>query len=164
MKSPQRSRLPIRMAAALAALLGVGVPAGAQSWPERPLTMVIPFAAGGAVDIMGRILGARLSEILGQRVIIENAGGAGGMNGADRVAKAAPDGYEFVLGSVGTHAQNQSLYKKPLYNAALDFAPVVLIAETPLVMVARKDLPANDLQQFKGCSTLTDAGPCLLAP
>ena len=148
MKSPQRSRLPIRMAAALAALLGVGVPAGAQSWPERPLTMVIPFAAGGAVDIMGRILGARLSEILGQRVIIENAGGAGGMSGAYRVAKAAPDGYEFVLGSVGTHAQNQSLYKKPLYNAALDFAPVVLIAETPLVMVARKDLPANDLQEF----------------
>jgi len=109
---------------------------------------VIPFAAGGAVDVMGRILGARLSEVLGQRVIIENVGGAGGMSGAYRVVKATPDGYEFVLGSVGTHAQNQSLYKKPLYNAALDFAPVVLIAETPLIMVARKDLPADNLQQF----------------
>ena len=133
----------IRMLAALALLAAASAPAAAQTWPERPLTMVIPFAAGGAVDIMGRILAARLGEVLGQRVIIENIGGAGGMSGAYRVAKAAPDGYEFVLGSVGTHAQNQSLYKKPLYNAATDFAPVALIAETPLVMVARKDLPAT---------------------
>jgi tripartite-type tricarboxylate transporter receptor subunit TctC len=144
---------PIRMLAApalaaLALLAAASVPAAAQNWPERPLTMVIPFAAGGAVDIMGRILAARLGEILGQRVIIENVGGAGGMSGAYRVAKATPDGYEFVLGSVGTHAQNQSLYKKPLYNAATDFAPVVLIAETPLVMVARRDLPASNLPEF----------------
>jgi tripartite-type tricarboxylate transporter receptor subunit TctC len=143
--SPAKSRT---MAAALAILLAASAPVRAQTWPERPLTMVIPFAAGGAVDIMGRILAARLSEILGQRVIIENVGGAGGMSGAYRVVKAAPDGYEFVLGSVGTHAQNQSLYKKPLYNAATDFAPVVLIAETPLVMVARKDLPASNLPEF----------------
>src|SRR5260221_7746118 len=105
MKSPNRSAmrmkspLPMRMVAALAALIAACVPARAQSWPERPLTMVIPFAAGGAVDIMGRILAARLSEILRQRVVIENAGGAGGMSGAYRVSKAAPDGYEFVLGS-----------------------------------------------------------------
>jgi tripartite-type tricarboxylate transporter receptor subunit TctC len=143
--SPAKSRT---MAAALAILLAASAPVRTQTWPERPLTMVIPFAAGGAVDIMGRILAARLSEILGQRVIIENVGGAGGMSGAYRVVKAAPDGYEFVLGSVGTHAQNQSLYKKPLYNAATDFAPVVLIAETPLVMVARKDLPASNLPEF----------------
>jgi tripartite-type tricarboxylate transporter receptor subunit TctC len=143
-----RSSAPVRMLAALAVMAAAGAPACAQGWPERPVTMVIPFAAGGAVDIMGRILAARLGEILGQRVIIENVGGAGGMSGAYRVAKAAPDGYEFVLGSVGTHAQNQSLYKKPLYNAAVDFAPVVLIAETPLVMVARKDLPASNLQEF----------------
>jgi tripartite-type tricarboxylate transporter receptor subunit TctC len=110
--------------------------------------MVIPFAAGGAVDVMGRILGARLGEILGQRVIIENVGGAGGMTGSYRVAKAIPDGYEFVLGSVGTHAYSQSLYKKPLYNAVTDFAPVALVAELPLIMVARKDLPANNLQEF----------------
>ena len=139
---------PIRMLAVLAMLAAASAPAVAQNWPERPVTMVIPFAAGGAVDIMGRILAARLGEVLGQRVIIENVGGAGGMSGAYRVAKAAPDGYEFVLGSVGTHAQNQSLYKKPLYNAATDFAPVVLIAETPLVMVARRDLPASNLQEF----------------
>jgi len=140
------------MIAGLAALLAASAPAyaqtSAQAWPTRPLTMIIPFAAGGAVDVMGRILGARLSEVLGQQVIIENVGGAGGMMGSARVAKSPPDGYQFVLGSVGTHAQNQSLYKKPLYNAATDFAPVGLIAETPLVMVARKDLPANNLQEF----------------
>jgi tripartite-type tricarboxylate transporter receptor subunit TctC len=110
--------------------------------------MVIPFAPGGAVDVMGRILSARLTEVLGQQVIVENVGGAGGATGAYRVVKAAPDGYEMVLGSVGTHAQNQSLYKKPLYDAATDFAPVGLIAEVPLVLVARKTLPANDLQAF----------------
>jgi tripartite-type tricarboxylate transporter receptor subunit TctC len=146
-KRPQmRSLIPVRIMAAFAVL--ASAPALAQSWPERPLTMVIPFAAGGAVDVMGRILAARLTEILGQRVIIDNVGGAGGMSGAYRVAKATPDGYEFVLGSIGTHAQNQSLYKKPLYNAAADFAPAVLIAETPLIMAARKDLPANNLPEF----------------
>jgi tripartite-type tricarboxylate transporter receptor subunit TctC len=156
MTSPNRAQMrpgmrtldPIRLLAALAVLATTSAPAAAQSWPERPLNMVIPFAAGGAVDVMGRILAARLTEILGQRVIIENVGGAGGMSGAYRVAKATPDGYEFVLGSVGTHAQNQSLYKKPLYNAAVDFAPVALIAETPLIMAARKDLPANNLPEF----------------
>jgi tripartite-type tricarboxylate transporter receptor subunit TctC len=130
------------------AIAAAGTPVAAQTWPQRPLTMVIPFAPGGAVDVMGRILAARLSEVLGQRVVIENVGGAGGMSGAYRVAKATPDGYEFVLGSVGTHAQSQSLYKKPLYNAATDFAPVALIAELPLILVARKDLPANNLQEF----------------
>jgi tripartite-type tricarboxylate transporter receptor subunit TctC len=136
------------MMAALAILTAAGTPAAAQTWPERPITMVIPFAPGGAVDVMGRILAARLTEVLGQRVIVENVGGAGGMSGASRVAKAAPDGYELVLGSVGTHAQSQSLYKKPLYNAASDFAPVALVAELPLIVVARKDLPANNLQEF----------------
>jgi tripartite-type tricarboxylate transporter receptor subunit TctC len=135
--------LPLSLAAAFAA-----ASAWAQSWPERPVTMVIPFAAGGAVDVMGRILAPRLGEVLGQRVIIENVAGAGGMSGAYRVAKANPDGYELVLGSVGTHAHSQSLYKKPLYNAVTDFAPVALIAELPLVLVARKDLPADNLREF----------------
>ena len=126
----------------------VPAPGVAQDWPTRPITMVVPFAAGGATDVIGRILNPHLSEILGQQVIIENIGGAGGMIGAHRVAKAAPDGYQFVLGTAGTHAQNQTLYKHPLYNAATDFAPVVLVAEQPLVLIARKDLPANNLQEF----------------
>ena len=81
-------------------------------------------------------------------MVVENVGGAGGMNGSKRVADASPDGYTFVLGTVGTHAQNQSLYKHPIYNAATDFTPVGLIAEVPIVLIARKDLPANDLKEF----------------
>ena len=96
--------------------------ANAQDWPTRPVTMVIPFGAGGAVDAMARIIAPRLSQILGQQVVIENIGGAGGMTGAARIAKAPPDGYQFIYGNTGTHAINQTLYKKPLYNAATDFA------------------------------------------
>ena len=80
--------------------------------------------------------------------MVKNVPGAGGMTGSNSVAKAAPDGYEFVLGSLGTHAMNQTLYKKPLYDAATDFAPVALISEVGLVLVTRKDLPPNNLQQF----------------
>jgi len=122
--------------------------AAAQSWPTRPVSMVVPFAPGGSVDVMARILSGRLSEALGQQVIIENIGGAGGMIGSARVAKAPPDGYEFVLGHGGTHAQNQTLYKHPLYDAATDFAPVALIAEQPTVLVTRKDLPPDSLPEF----------------
>jgi tripartite-type tricarboxylate transporter receptor subunit TctC len=132
----------------LAALLSAIAPAAAQDWPQRPVTMVVSFAAGGGADVMGRILAQRLSEILGQQVLVENVGGAGGMTGTNRVARAVPDGYQLALGSVGTHAYNQTLYKKPLYNAATDFAPVALIAETPQVLVARKDFPAGDLRAF----------------
>jgi len=110
--------------------------------------MVVPFAAGSASDTVGRILAARLSEVLGQQVIIENIGGAGGMTGAARVAKAAPDGYQIVLGGVDTFAQNQTLYKKPLYNSVGDFAPVALMVEQPLVLLVRNDLPVHNLKEF----------------
>ena len=123
-------------------------PAVAQEWPSRPVTLVVPFAAGGPIDTIGRILATRLAELLGQQVIVENVGGAGGMTGTARVAKATPDGYQVVLGNVGTHAGNQTLYRHPLYNAATDFAPVILVVELPLVLVARKDLPADDLPGF----------------
>jgi tripartite-type tricarboxylate transporter receptor subunit TctC len=122
--------------------------AAAQSWPIRPLTMVIPFGPGSGIDVLGRILAPPLSEILGQQVVVENVGGAGGMTGTARVARAVPDGYQFVLGNVGTHAQNQSLYARPLYNAAGDFAPVVLIADTPQVLISRADLPADNFREF----------------
>jgi len=120
----------------------------AQTYPARPMTMIIPFAAGGPTDVLGRIMGQRMSEILGQQVVVENVGGAGGMTGSKRVADAAPDGYAFVLGTVGTHAQSQTMYKKPLYHAATDFTPVALIAEVPIVLITHKDLPVNNLQQF----------------
>lgn len=123
-------------------------PAPAEEWPSRPLTMVVPFAAGGGADLLGRILAPALSELLGQPVTIENVGGGGGMTGALRVSRATPDGYQFVLGTTGTHAHSQSLYKNPLYQAASDFTPVALVAEQPILLVARKDLPADNLQEF----------------
>lgn len=136
------------IAAALAACLGWVGAAQAQNYPNRPITLIIPFAAGGPTDVLGRAMGQKLGEILGQTVVVENVGGAGGMLGGARLAKAAPDGYTIGLGTVGTHAQNQTLYKKPLYHAANDFTPVALIAELPIVLIARKDLPANNLKEF----------------
>jgi len=128
--------------------------ATAQDWPQRPVTMIVPFAAGSGTDILGRIIGSRLSEVLGQQVVIEDMGGAGGMNGSSRTAKAAPDGYTFVLGNVGTHAQNQTLYKSPLYSAMTDFEPVGLVADLPPVLITRPDMPANNLKEFAAYAKL----------
>jgi tripartite-type tricarboxylate transporter receptor subunit TctC len=122
--------------------------AQAQNFPNRPLTMVAPFAPGGTTDAIARILAEGLRIELGQPVIVENIGGAGGVTGANRVAKTAPDGYQFVLGSLGTHAQSQSFYKRLLYNAATDFSPVALVVDQSIVLVARKDFPSDNLQQF----------------
>ena len=138
----------IRIIAAVGALVAATAPAAAQDWPTRPLTMVVPFAAGGAFDVMGRVFTPRMSESLGQQVIVENIGAAAGIVGTSRVAKAVPDGYTFLLGSVGTHAYNATLYKKLPYNPASDFAPVALFAEQPMVLITRKDFPANNLQEF----------------
>jgi tripartite-type tricarboxylate transporter receptor subunit TctC len=138
----------VPLIAIAAAFLAAAAPAAAQPWPGRTMTMVVPFAAGGASDAIARILAQGLQAELGQSVVVENVGGAGGMLGASRVARAAPDGYQMVLGNVGTHAQNQSLYKKPLYHAATDFAPVALVTYQSLVLVVRKDFPADDLQTF----------------
>lgn len=133
---------------ATASLLAVGTVAQAEEWPARPITMINPFAAGGPNDVLARLFAQRMGELLGQPVVLENVGGAGGMNGADRVAKAAPDGYTFLLGTVGTQAQNQTLFKKPAYNSTTDFDPVALVIEAPLVLVARKDFPAKDMKEF----------------
>src|SRR5260370_15645829 len=133
---------------ALVAALSASAPAAAQDWPTRPVTMVVPFAAGSGSDILGRTVGPGLAEKLGATVIVEDVGGAGGMIGAARVMKANPDGYQLLLATAGTHAINQTLYKKPLYNAATDFAPVALVASTPILLVARKDLPADNLAEF----------------
>jgi tripartite-type tricarboxylate transporter receptor subunit TctC len=144
-----RKRIIAAILAGAFGLLSGPAPARAQeSWPSRPLTMVVPFAAGGPVDLLGRIVGQYLGAQLGVPVVIENFPGAGGMPGSQRVARATPDGTTFLLGSIGTHALNQSLYKRPLYNAATDFAPVALIAQVPLVLITRTDFPARDLAQF----------------
>jgi tripartite-type tricarboxylate transporter receptor subunit TctC len=143
-----RKRIWLPALGAFAAALAVSAGAHAQSWPTRPVTMVVPFAAGGPIDTVARIVAPSLAETLGQSVIIENVGGAGGMTGALRVAKAPPDGYQFVLGNVGTHAVSQSLPRNPPYDALADFAPVALFADLSLVLVARRDLPASNLAEF----------------
>ena len=137
-----------RLLLTLTLVLAVLAPAAAQEWPSRTITLVVPFTPGGGVDISARLQAQALGEILGQNVIVENIGGGGGMTAGVRVAHAAPDGYTFMIGNTGTHAYNQTLYKKPLYNSVTDFTPVGLISESPRILNARKDLPVNGLQEF----------------
>jgi tripartite-type tricarboxylate transporter receptor subunit TctC len=142
-------RRPALLRDAIAIGLGLALaPAEAETWPTRPMTMVVPVAAGGTADPIARVLAAGLSEQLGQQVIIENVGGAGGMTGTNRVAKGAADGYQFVFGTSGSFAQSQTFYKHPLYNTVTEFAPVALVAQQPNVLVTRKDMPVQNLQEF----------------
>src|SRR4051812_45730433 len=108
----------------VASLALANAPAQAQNFPTRPMTMIVPFAAGGPQDVLGRLMAQRMSEVLGQQIIIENIGGAGGVNGTKRVADAQPNGYTMGIGTVGTHAHNQTLYKRPAYDSSNDFSPV----------------------------------------
>jgi tripartite-type tricarboxylate transporter receptor subunit TctC len=138
----------VRMSLPALCLFALANAAQAQTYPNRPLTLVVPFAAGGGVDVNARILAQRMGEQLGETIVVENIGAAAGMAGGARVAKAAPDGYTFEIGNVGTHAYNQTLYKKPLYNAVTDFTPVGLATESPRILIARKDLPVSNLQEL----------------
>ena len=119
----------------------------AQDYPSRPITVVVPFAAGGAFDVLAAS-SLRTWRSLGQAVIVENMGGGGGTTGVKRVIAAEPDGYTVLFGTVGTHAYNQTIYKKRRYDAVTDFTPVTLFSEQPMVLVARKDLPAEALPDF----------------
>ena len=134
--------------AAVAALLLLTGPIAAQDWPTRPVTMVIPFAAGGGIDGSGRLQAQKMSELLGQTIVVENVGAAAGTIGSQRVAKAAPDGYTFLMGNSGTHAYSQGMRKHPLYNSITDFAPIGLVTESPRILIARKNLPVKNLQEF----------------
>jgi len=141
--------MPIaRTLAAVALIVAASVGAAAQDWPSRPVTLVVPFAPGSGSDVLARVLSPRLGDRLGAMVVVENVGGAGGMTGAARIAKAAPDGYQMLQASLGTYALNQTLYKKPLYNSVTDFTPVALVASTPILLVTRKDLPVGNLREF----------------
>jgi tripartite-type tricarboxylate transporter receptor subunit TctC len=130
------------------AIAVAAAPATAQDWPTRPVTMVVTFAAGTAGDVVGRILSGPLGEALGRTVIIDNVPGGGGITGSARIAKATPDGYQFMVGTVGTHAIAPTLYKSPPYDAVTDFTPVGLLLEQPIVLLVRKELPAATLQEF----------------
>jgi tripartite-type tricarboxylate transporter receptor subunit TctC len=125
-------------------------PATAQgTYPNRPVRVIVPFVAGGTTDIFARLLGEKLSQSLGQQFVIENRGGAGGNIGTDAVAKAEPDGYTLVMGTVGTHAINASLYTKMPYDPLTDFAPVAYAAGVPnLMVVSPKNVKATTVQEF----------------
>jgi tripartite-type tricarboxylate transporter receptor subunit TctC len=127
-----------------AAVLTVAVPAAAQTrpqaWPRRPLTMVVPYAPGGSTDLIARLVAPGLAAALDQPVLIENMSGVGGIAGVSRVAKAAADGYEFVVGNVGTHAQNQFLFAYPPYDAAVEFTVAARLVDQAMLIAVRPDL------------------------
>jgi len=133
---------------ALLVLVALATPASAEDWPTRPVTMVVPFAAGGPMDTLARILQPTLGETLGKPIIIENQPGGGGMTGSLRVAQAAADSHLFVLASIGTHAIGYSMHSKPPYHPARDFQPVIFIADAPLMLMTKNDLPPNNLKEF----------------
>jgi tripartite-type tricarboxylate transporter receptor subunit TctC len=139
--------LRILLTFAAAAVLAPGQ-VTAQDWPTRSVTMVVAFAPGGPLDGLARNLQPYLGEVLGQQVIIENVPGGGGITGSLRVANADVDSHMFTLGSIGTHAISQSMHMTPPYDARTDFVPVILVADAPQVLFARKDLPASNLREF----------------
>ena len=138
----------LAFAIAVAASIAVVAPGHGEDWPVRPVTFVVPYAAGGPNDAQAQVLAARMSELLHQQIVIENVGGAGGMTGANRVAKAAPDGYTMLLAGLAIFGQIPTFYKKPPYNPVTDFEPVALIADSARILITRKDLPASTLPEF----------------
>jgi tripartite-type tricarboxylate transporter receptor subunit TctC len=133
------------MIAAAAAALLAAAPTQAQQYPQRPISMIVPFAAGGPTDVLARVLGQHMSQTLGQSIIVEDVTGAGGTLGSAKAAKASPDGYTLVMGNIGTHAASVGLYPKLPYNPSSDFEPIMVIATTPMVLVVKKDLPVSTL-------------------
>jgi tripartite-type tricarboxylate transporter receptor subunit TctC len=152
----------------LAFVVGAGAALNAQAedqYPSRPITMVVPFAAGGPTDILGRVIAQAISPTLGQQVVVEDVTGAGGTIGATKAARAAPDGYTMVMGNLGTHAASLGIYKDLPYDPRTDFEPVILVASTPMVLVTRKSLPLHTLdevvayaKEHKGKTTMGSAG------
>src|SRR4051794_25806825 len=146
----QKAIITLAAAAAFAALSNSAQAQGAPNavYPDRPITLVVPYAAGGPVDTIARIQAARMSEILGQQIIIENVGGAGGMTGTARVAKSPPDGYTVLLSGSAVLTQNPTFHKKSSYDPVADFDQVGLFSDSARVLIARKDLPPNDFKEF----------------
>src|SRR5438132_7645074 len=129
-------------------LLAAPLEASAQSYPSRPITVVVPFPAGGPSDVVARIVTEQMGKILGQSMVIGNVGGAGGTIGSARVAAASSDGYTLLAGSMGSHVAAPVLTPNLKYDAERDFAPIGFTAQSPAVIVARKDFPADNLRQF----------------
>jgi tripartite-type tricarboxylate transporter receptor subunit TctC len=138
----------IAIAAATFCATGQAQAQAAGTYPSKPIHIVVTFTSGGAPDILARLIGDKLSTTWGQPVIVDNKPGAGGNIGADFVAKAAPDGYNLVLGTVGTHSINGALYKNMPYDMVKDFTPITLLASTPNMLVINNDVPAKNLNEF----------------
>lgn len=138
--------MPARTLAA--ALFALAVPAFAQSWPAKPVTLVVPFAPGGGTDITARTIAARLTAKWGQSMVVENRGGAGGILGADAVARAKPDGYTLLMANVGVTSINPALYTKLPYNPDTAFTPVSLVCELPFVLMASPSFPPNSIKEL----------------
>jgi tripartite-type tricarboxylate transporter receptor subunit TctC len=145
MRPPLRYFLPVLVAATICAIAGTAV---AQSFPTRPITLIVPFTAGGTTDVTARIVAEHMSRTLGQQVVIENIGGAGGTIASVRAMRAAPDGYTILMGQMGTHAAAVAIYPNLAYRPDVDFEPIGLASAIPAIIVARKDFPANDLRTF----------------
>ena len=141
-------RLSSAFAGIVCAAIAAASTANAQRYPVRPITVIVPFAAGGPTDVLARVLGQHMSQSLGQQIVVENVTGAGGTIGAARVAKSAPDGYTTVMGNLGTHAASVGLYKNLSYNPHTDFEPVMLVATTPMILLVNKNLPVATLPDF----------------
>ncbi len=140
-----------RIVLAATAVLGLSlVSAQAQTYPTKPITMIVPFAAGGPTDIIARIAGEHMSRTLGQQIVIENVAGAGGTTGITRASQATADGYTIMMGHMGTHGAAPALYPNLKYDPAKDFEPIGLAAGTPILIVAKKTIPAKDLKEFNG--------------
>src|SRR5215203_3856548 len=145
------SKCLFRVVATFAAIASAVAPASAQSdYPRRPITLVVPFAAGGPTDVIARIVGEHMSRTLGQQLVVENVVGAGGTTASTRAARAAPDGYTIEMGHMGTHAASVALYPNLAYKPDSDFAPIGMAAGTPVLILARKDFPPKDLTEFAG--------------
>jgi tripartite-type tricarboxylate transporter receptor subunit TctC len=121
---------------------------GRAAYPERPITLIVPFAAGGPTDVVARIVGENMSRTLGQQIVVENVAGAGGTTGSTRAAQAAPDGYTLIMGHMGTHGAAPAVYPDLKYDPAKSFQPIGMAAGTPILIVAKKAFPAKDLKEF----------------
>jgi tripartite-type tricarboxylate transporter receptor subunit TctC len=137
-----------KLAAAAVALALSATSAFAQAYPTKPITLIVPFAAGGPTDIVARIVGEHFSKSLGQQIVVENVAGAGGTTGITRGAQAPADGYTIMMGHMGTHGAAPALYPNMKYDPAKDFAPIGLTAGTPILIVSKKGIPAKDLKEF----------------
>jgi tripartite-type tricarboxylate transporter receptor subunit TctC len=148
MNHPRSMFLALTVAVLAVAAIAHMARAQTQAWPARQITLIVPFAPGGGTDVAARIVGEHMSRTLGQQIVVQNVPGAGGTVGSTRAMRAEPDGYTILMGQMGTHAAAVALYPSLAYKPDVDFEPIGMVSDNPIVIVARKELPPNDLREF----------------